>query len=99
MSKDGKNQQARVDQFFSGPAARADRWRDLVEAARLWSQNPGGRGQFDALFAELAVTEEYHGYPGPHLMAALKESAASGDATGTLSLATRLTQALQLRSF
>ena len=40
-----------------------------------------------------------HAYPGPRLMAALKERAAAGDAAGTLALAMRITQALQTRSF
>src|SRR4051812_49059432 len=99
MPKDARTQEARIDRFFSGPGARADSWRDLVEGAKAWSRNLGAREQFEALLAPLAVTEEYHGYPGPHLMAALKERAASGEAAATLSLATRITQALQLRSF
>jgi arginine decarboxylase len=99
MSKDGKSQDARIDQFFSGPGARADRWRDLEEAAKAWSQNAGARERFGALLSQLGLTEEYHGYPGPHLMTALKEKAASGDAAGALTLTMRITQALQIRSF
>ena len=60
---------------------------------------PGKRNQFDALLAEIEVTEEFHGYPGPRLMAALKEAAASGDASATAALATRIMQSLQTRSF
>src|SRR3982751_6835188 len=99
MSSDTKNQDVRIDRFFSGPGTRADNWRDLVDAAKSWAKNPGERNGFDALFAKLAVAEEYHGYPGPYLMAALKESASSDDPAGTLSLATRIVQALQTRSF
>ena len=51
------------------------------------------------MLSDLAVTEEYHAYPGPHLLAALKENAGSGDAAGTLALATRITNASQTRSF
>jgi arginine decarboxylase len=29
-------QERRIDQFFSGPGARADEWRGLVEAAKIW---------------------------------------------------------------
>jgi arginine decarboxylase len=36
MSGDTKPAQKRIDQFFSGPGARADDWRDLVEAAKTW---------------------------------------------------------------
>src|SRR6266851_3124639 len=99
MSKDTKNQDGRIDQFFSGPGARADNWRDLVDSAKAWAKNPGDRARFDKQLAQLSVTEEYHGYPGPHLMAALQEIAASDDAAGTSSLAMRITQSLQTRSF
>jgi len=99
MSKGAKNQDGRIDRFFSGPGARADSWRDLVDAAKAWTRSPGDHARFDALLTQLAVTEEYHGYPGPHLMAALAESASSDDAAGTASLAVRITQALQTRSF
>src|ERR1700754_2569774 len=87
----------RIDQFFNGPSGRADQWRDLVEAAKAWAGGHGDRGKYEALLNDLAVTEEYHGYPGPQLMAALKE--ASGDAAASLALATRITHALMSRSF
>src|SRR5437899_1400111 len=80
MAKEKQVQEHRIDQFFSGPGARADNWRFLVEAAKAWSEGPGNRDRFDALFAQLEVMEEFHGYPGVRLMAALKEAAASGDA-------------------
>jgi arginine decarboxylase len=99
MSKDAKPaQQQRIDQFFSGPGGRADNWRDLVDAARVWAQD-GDRAKYDAALADLSVTEEFHGYPGLHLMAALKEAAASGDAATSLGLSTRIVQALTTRSF
>src|SRR5690242_18388662 len=98
MSKDGKPAQRRIDQFFSGPGARADDWRDLVEAAKTWARG-GDRSKYDAALAALSVTEEFHGYPGLQLMAALQEAASSGDAAGSLRLATRITQALATRSF
>jgi arginine decarboxylase len=96
---DARIQHRRIDKFFSGPGARADDWRDLVEAARAWSDGSADRSRFEALLSELAITEEYHAYPGSHLLAALKEKAGSGDAAGTLALATRITNALQTRSF
>jgi arginine decarboxylase len=99
MATEQKIQDYRIDQFFSGPGARADHWRFLVDAAKAWSDGSGKRDRFDALFAEIEVTEEFHGYPGPRLMAALKETAASGDAPGTAALATRILQSLQTRSF
>ncbi|HEU0081300.1 MAG TPA: decarboxylase, partial [Bradyrhizobium sp.] len=99
MATEKPVQDQRIDQFFSGPGARADNWRFLVDAAQAWSKGTGSREKFDALFAPIEMTEEYHGYPGLRLMAALKEAASSGDASATASLATRIVHALQTRSF
>ncbi|MTV16722.1 MULTISPECIES: decarboxylase [Bradyrhizobium] len=98
MANDAKPVQQRIDQFFSGPGGRADNWRDLVEAAKAWSKS-GDRAPYDAALSALAVTEEFHGYPGLRLMTALKEAAAAGDAASSHMLATRIAQALQTRSF
>ncbi|MCP1834074.1 arginine decarboxylase [Bradyrhizobium sp. USDA 4532] len=98
MANDAKPAQQRIDQFFSGPGGRADNWRDLVEAAKVWSRG-GNRAAYDAALSALAVTEEFHGYPGLRLMAALKEAAAAGDAATSHMLATRIAQALQTKSF
>jgi hypothetical protein len=65
-----KTQHRRIDKFFLGPGARADDWRDLVEAAKAWADGTADRSRFEALLSELAVTEEYHAYPGSHLLAA-----------------------------
>ncbi|MBR0798804.1 decarboxylase [Bradyrhizobium jicamae] len=93
-----KPAQRRIDQFFSGPGGRADNWRDLVDAAKAWSKG-GDRAKYDAALSALAVTEEFHGYPGLHLMTALKEAAAAGDAATSHALATRIAHALQTKSF
>ena len=98
MSKDTKPAQKRIDQFLNGPGGRADDWRDLVEGAKVWARG-GDRANYDAALADLSVTEEFHGYPGLHLMVALREAAVAGDAGTSLSLATRITQALTTRSF
>lgn len=94
-----KIEERRVDQFFSGPGARADEWRGLVDAARAWSSGAGDRSTFETRLSQLAITEEYHAYPGPRLMGTLRERAAAGDAAGVLALAMRITQSLQTRSF
>jgi arginine decarboxylase len=78
MSKEPKAALKRIDQFFSGPGARADDWRDLVEAAKTWAR-VGNRAAYDAALADLSVTEEFHGYPGLQLMATLREAASAGD--------------------
>src|SRR4051794_22645118 len=98
MTKDAGSPQKRIDQFFFGPGGRADDWRDLVEAAKVWARG-GERTKYDAALADLSVTEEFHGYPGIRLMAALREAAAANDAGASLALSTRITQALQTRSF
>ncbi|VIO77613.1 decarboxylase [Bradyrhizobium ivorense] len=98
MANDAKPAQQRIDQFFSGPGGRADSWRDLVEAAKTWSRG-GDRAAYDAALSALAVTEEFHGYPGLHLMTALKEAAAAGDAATSHMLSARIAQALQTKSF
>ena len=90
MANETQVREHRIDQFFSGPGARADNWRFLVDAAKAWSEGSGNRNSFDSLFAQLEVTEEYHGYPGPRLMAALKED---------LGLATRRPRLLSRRGF
>ena len=95
MAKDTKPAQKRIDQFLNGPGGRADDWRDLVEGAKVWARG-GDRANYDAALADLSVTEEFHGYPGPQLMAALREAATAGDAGTSLSLATRITQAPSL---
>jgi arginine decarboxylase len=98
MSNDTKPGQKRIDQFFSGPGGRADDWRDLVQAAKAWAHG-GARANYDTALSALSVTEEFHGYPGLYLMAALNEAATAGDAATSLALSTRIVQALQTRSF
>ena len=98
MSKDAKSARKRIDLFLSGPGARADDWRDLVDAAEAWARG-GDRANYDVALADLSVTEEFHGYPGLQLMAALREAAFAGDTATSLALATRITQALTTKSF
>jgi arginine decarboxylase len=97
--QDSQAQERRIDQFFSGPGARADEWRSLLEAAKAWSSGSEDRRRFESLLGQIAVLEEFHAFPGSRLMSALRDRAASGDAAGTLALVMRITQALQTRSF
>jgi arginine decarboxylase len=89
----------RIDQFFSGPGARADRWREVVDAAQAWSTGSGNRVKFEDAFAGVGVTEEYFAYPGPRLIGALRDAAAEDDARATATLARRIATALVTRSF
>ena len=99
MQPELKSRERRIDQFFSGPAARADSWRDLLDAAQAWLAGGAKREQFDAALADLGATEEFHAYPGLHLMAALRDCAASDDARATVALVRRISTALITRSF
>ena len=94
-----KVEERRIDQFFAGPGARADEWRRLLEAAKAWAAGSGDRATFEQQLSQIAITEEYHAYPGSRLMATLKERSSAGDAAGVLALVTRITHALQTRSF
>jgi arginine decarboxylase len=99
MAKEPKAHEGRIDQFFSGPGARADRWRDLQDAAQAWAAGTDNRTKFETMLAELAATEEYHAYPGSHLLVALRDSAAADDARSTHELVRRISTALLTRSF
>jgi arginine decarboxylase len=98
MSK-GARSLPRIDQFFAGPGARGDQWTNLVQVAEAWANNSGGRAKFDSALAEIAATEEFHAYPGPQLMTALRDRAAANDAQAAAVLARRITRAVLTRSF
>src|SRR5262249_7223827 len=89
----------RIDQFFAGPGARADRWRDVVDAAQAWSTGHGDRVKFNDALAGIGVTEEYFAYPGPRLLKALQDAAAADDARAAFNLARGIATALVTRSF
>jgi arginine decarboxylase len=89
----------RIDVFFSTPAARADRWRDLVDAAQAWAAGRGDRAAFASALDAVSTIEEFHGYPGPQLMTALRDSAEMDNAAATAALAWRISSALMTRSF
>jgi arginine decarboxylase len=67
--------------FFSATEARSDRWRQLNAAARAWDAALA-RGQSDErlhvtaanLLSAIATLEDYWAYPGPRLMAAVREA-------------------------
>src|SRR6187402_514401 len=88
MPKAASSQQGRIDQFFSGPGGRADHWRDLQDSAQAWVHGTGSRADFERAFAEMAVLEEFHAYPGAHLLNALEDLAATDDARATSALVT-----------
>jgi len=90
---------SQIDRLFNGPGARADQWRDLAELAENWTSGLADRSTFETKLAELAVTEEFHAYPGAHLVAALRGRVADNDAQATASLARKITRVLLTRSY
>ena len=99
MPNGGNGRSDRMDRFFAGPGARGDQWRNLVELAEGWAHGSGSRLGFETALAEMMATEEFHAFPGPQLMTALRDHAASNDAHATATLARRITRALLTRSF
>ena len=88
----------RIDQFFAGPGARADQWHHLLQLAEAWSSGSGDRAKYDSALNDLAVTEEFHAYPGLALLGALRESVAEDDARA-IALSRRITRAVLTRSY
>ena len=99
MTKESDQDLPRIDLFFPGPGARADRWQNLVEVAETWANGSGRSQGVDAALAEMTPTEEFHAYPGPELMRSLRDHVAAGDAAATASLTRRITRSLLNRSF
>ena len=98
---------ARVDQFFTVAEARFDRWRSLLQAARVWegvanrqpSEKEKQQAATSASFQELRQWEDFFAYPGDALLRTLGERIASGDATGTAHLAQSISTALLTHSY
>src|SRR5690348_5959854 len=88
-----------IDQFFSGPAARADRWRTLLSVAERWLDGRDNRTTFEATLAGMMATESYYAYPGTRLLGSLQESASEGDAHAARALVQRINTALATKSF
>src|SRR5215831_12571778 len=88
-----------IDKFFAGPGARADQWRRLVELAEAWSHGSGDRTRVESALADMTATEQFHAYPGLHLITALRDHIAENDAHAAASLARRVTRAILNRSF
>src|SRR5262245_4474546 len=89
--------------FFSAAEARIDRWRTLNRVAKSLasaSARPASGGEDPkALLAELGPLEELCGYPGPRLMAQVRERLQTGDKTGFARLVQRISGALLAGSY
>jgi arginine decarboxylase len=97
----------RVDQFFTVPEARLDRWRGLLHAARTWEsweleQRPKretAHANVATAFQDLRQWEDFFAYPGPALLKALEERIASRDVAGTSRLARSISAAQLTHSY
>jgi arginine decarboxylase len=99
MSQTTTNKAVQIDKLFAGPGARGDQWRNLVELAEAWADGKGNRNALESALDALAATEEFHAYPGPQLISALRDHLAASDARGTAALSRRITRALLSGSY
>lgn len=91
--------QTRIDQFFAMRSARADQWRALTSAAEGWAGGRGQRTDVEATLGDLAIVEEFHAYPGPRLMAQLRDRIVANDAGSVARLARAISNALLTRAY
>src|SRR5438045_6546076 len=107
MSTAPKAPAARVDQFLTVAEVRFDRWRSLLQAARVWeaaatrqpSERKNQQTATSASFQELRQWEDIFAYPGEALLRTLGERIATGDATGTTHLAQSISTASLAHSY
>src|SRR5436190_16706740 len=88
---------ARIDRFFALPEDRTDSWLDLERAARAWEIEPASKDLASACAEKLAALlalEGYFAYPGPALVALVRQRVASGDARGVARLVGRIAMAM-----
>ena len=89
----------RIDHFFSMPAARADRWRELNALAAAWADGSGSRASVEAALDALGAIEEFHAFPGSQLMGKLRERLEAGAAETFADLARQISTAIVTRSY
>lgn len=89
----------RIDHFFSTPAGRADRWRDLLAAARDWNDGRGDRAAVESALASIHAYEAFHAYPGPRLMRVLRDRLVAGAKDSVAHLVQRISNAIVTRSY
>ena len=94
------DQQDRIDNLFSLPGARADRWREPARR-RPAPGRPAGRTAraVEAALDELGAYEEFFAYPGARLLSTLRQRIATGDAEGAASLSRRISEAILTRAY
>jgi arginine decarboxylase len=107
MNTPSKTETPRVDQFFMAEESRFDRWRNLLQASRLWDRSfalqDSSKAQYQtavtSAFQELRQWEDFFAYPGEKLLASLENRIFSGDATGAARLIQSIGNALLTHSY
>jgi arginine/lysine/ornithine decarboxylase len=107
MNTPAKIETPRVDQFFMAQESRFDRWRNLLQASRLWDRSFAAQDSNQAqhqtavtnIFQELRQWEDFFAYPGEKLLASLEDRVFSGDATGAARLIQSIGNALLTHSY
>ncbi len=107
MNTPSKTEAPRVDQFFMAEESRFDRWRNLLQASRLWDRSfavqDSNKAQYQtavtSIFQELRQWEDFFAYPGQKLLASLEDRIFSGDATGAARLIQSIGNALLTHSY
>lgn len=89
----------RIDRFLLMHSARLDQWRDIAVLAEAWQTGTGSRQDLERAVQAMEAVEGFHAYPGPRLLAALRELVAEDDAGGTARMALRISNALLTRSY
>src|SRR5271170_5835774 len=107
MNSAAKTDTPRVDQFFMAEESRFDRWRNLLQASRLWERSFAPHDSnvaqhqtaVNKIFQELRQWEDFFAYPGQKLLASLEDRISSGDATGAARTSQSIGNALLTRSY
>ena len=92
-----------LSEYFSSAQARVDRWRVVHRLAKALAADGGKsatlRTELADELAGLAPIEDLCGYPGPDLIASVKERLQTGDGTGLARLAQRISISLLSNSY
>lgn len=89
----------RIDHFFSMPAARADRWRELTAVANDWIEGAAKVGAVRAALDALGAIEEFHAFPGRTLMAKLRDRLDADSDESFAELANAISRAIVTRRY
>jgi len=98
-SLDTADRHERIDHFFSMPAARADKWREMTAIANDWANGSAKQAAVQVALDDLGAVEEFNAFPGRRLMAKLTERLHAGSAESFAELARRLSRSIVTRQY